>query len=292
MLDNNLDIVSLSRMLRPRQPEGNKSTFGHALLIAGSWGMAGASVLAGRACLRSGVGKLTLHIPCGTNDIVQISVPEAIVRHDVADSPCFSVPVPLEPYCAVAVGPGLGLQSSTCQAFARQLQLCRQKCAVPLLLDADALNILALHPELVALLPEGSILTPHLGELARLLHLPLEHLLCDEENCCRMAAEMAVRQRVTVVMKGAGTRIFSSDGRRARCPWGNDGMATAGSGDVLTGVILGLLAQGHPSFEAASLGVSLHALAGDAAASRLGRHSLIASDLVEHLPEAFLRLRG
>ena len=163
---------------------------------------------------------------------------------------------------------------------------------MPLLLDADALNILALHPELVDLLPEGSILTPHFGELARLLRLPLESLLKDEEDCCRIVAEMAARQRVTVVMKGAGTRLFSADGRCARCPWGNDGMATAGSGDVLTGVILGLLAQGYPSFEAACMGVSLHALAGDAAASRLGRHSLIASDLVEYLPQAFLRLHG
>ena len=292
MPEFDLDIAAVGRMLRPRNPEGNKSTFGHALLIAGSWGMAGASVLAGRACLRSGVGKLTMHIPRANNDIVQISVPEAIVHHDVAGSPCFSEAVPLESYRALAVGPGLGLHPSTCQALARQLQLCRQRPTMPLLLDADALNILSQHPELWDLLPEGSILTPHFGELARLLRLPLESLLKDEEDCCRMVAEMAARQRVTVVMKGAGTRLFSADGRCARCPWGNDGMATAGSGDVLTGVILGLLAQGYPSFEAACMGVSLHALAGDAAASRLGRHSLMASDLVEYLPQAFLRLQG
>lgn len=287
-----MEIKELGGLLLPRRPDGNKSDFGHALLIAGSYGMAGASVLAGRACLRSGVGKLSMHIPRCNNDIVQLAVPEAVVRHDSAESPCFSAVPPLQGYDAVAVGPGLGQQDSTAMALEGLLEALRDVGDVPVVLDADALNLLARHPGLWALLPPDAILTPHLGEFARLLHCPLPSLVCDAALQGRLAADLARERRVTVVLKGHGTRIFSPDGREDCCPWGNDGMATAGSGDVLTGIILGLLAQGHRSFEAACLGVALHALSGDAAAGRMGHHALIASDLIECMPMAFRQIVG
>lgn len=145
-----MEIKELGGLLLPRRPDGNKSDFGHALLIAGSYGMAGASVLAGRACLRSGVGKLSMHIPRCNNDIVQLAVPEAVVRHDSAESPCFSAVPPLQGYDAVAVGPGLGQQDSTAMALEGLLEALRDVGDVPVVLDADALNLLARHPGLWA----------------------------------------------------------------------------------------------------------------------------------------------
>lgn len=285
-----MNLEELKGMVNPRRPDGSKFDFGHALLVAGAYGMAGASVLAGRACLRSGVGKLTMHIPRCNNDIVQISVPEAVVRHDEAGSPFFSKVMDLRPYDAVGIGPGLGRDAATQQAFLELLQRLRTQVSPSLVVDADGLYALAQHPEYFSSLVPGTILTPHLGEFARLVRQPLQTLFENEGLRYRLAAKMAEKHQIVVVLKGHGTRIFSPDGREKCCPWGNDGMATAGSGDVLTGIILAMLALKHRPFEAACLGVGLHALSGDAVAERFGRHSLIASDLVDFLPEAFRRL--
>lgn len=256
--------------LLPRPGDGHKGTFGHALIIAGSWGMAGASVLAAKACLRSGVGKVTVHIPQRNNDILQISVPEAIVQHDM-DGCCFTCAVDALPYQAVAIGPGIGGESLTMVALEEQLGMLKGK---PCVLDADALNILGMRRELQNLLPEDAVLTPHPAEYKRLAG--------DE------APDAYARRRgVILVQKGHPTRIYMPDGSFVSCPFGNNGMGTAGSGDVLTGIIVGLLSQGYPQRDAAVLGVFLHALAGDAAARVKGEHSLIASDIVDFLPQAF-----
>ena len=286
-----LTLRDLSLFLQPRPADGHKGTFGHALLIAGAWGMAGASILAGRACLRSGVGKLTIHLPRCNNDVVQTSVPEAIVSHDAMGAAVFSTPVDPGGYSGIGIGPGLGCGEETLEALQRELSLLLElEAPAPLVLDADALNLLARHAELWDVIPMETILTPHLGEFSRLTGLPLSALAQDEALLTAEARKLAERHGVVLAVKGHPTRIFWPDGFAVCCPWGNSGMATAGSGDVLTGIITGLLAQGYAPRAAACLGVSLHAMAGDLAAEELGEHSVIASDLIAYLPKAWRKL--
>ncbi len=264
----------LRSVIRPRPQDGHKGTFGHALIIAGQYGMAGASVLAAKACMRSGVGKLTVHLPLCNNDILQISVPEAILHHDTSGT-CFASPLAdLSPYQAVAMGPGIGTSADTIEAVEHQLALL---CGKPCVLDADALNCLSLSPSLQSLVPAMSILTPHPGEYHRLAgSAPPSSFACQHQ--------------VILVLKGHPTRIYVPDGDVWQCPWGNSGMGTAGSGDVLTGIMAGILAQGYTAVETAILSVSIHALAGDAAASVLGGHSLIASDIIDYIHVAFRQI--
>lgn len=271
-----ITIPFLQSILRPRPVDGHKGTFGHALLVAGCYGMAGAGILAGRSCMRSGVGKLTVHIPQRNNDIIQTALPEAILHHDEDDMRWTSMPVDTAPgtaYNAIGIGPGIGTRQETSDALHRFLKS-MAACHVPMVLDADALNILSLHPDWLALLPQGTIITPH----------PLEYRRLVEAGACM--------DNVILVLKGHPTTITIPGDTPAQyvCPYGNDGMGTAGSGDVLTGIILGLLAQGYPPRDAAILGVSLHAISGDIASEALGRHSLIASDLTDYLPQAFKQI--
>ena len=271
-----ITIPFLQSILRHRPEDGHKGTFGHALLVAGSYGMAGAGILAGRSCMRSGVGKLTVHIPKMNNDIMQVALPEAILHHDEDNMRWTSMPVDTAPgtaYNAIGIGPGIGTRQETSDALHRFLES-MAGCHVPMVLDADALNILSLHPDWLALLPQGTIITPH----------PLEYRRLVEAGACM--------DNVILVLKGHPTTITIHGDTPAQyvCPYGNDGMGTAGSGDVLTGIILGLLAQGYPPQDAALLGVGLHALSGDLATSELGQHSLIASDLIDYLPQAFKQM--
>lgn len=254
---------TVSSMLKPRPKDGHKGTFGHALLVAGKYGMAGASVLASHACMRSGAGKLTVHIPQRNNDILQLSVPEAIIQHD--DSlVMFTGAVDMSCYDALGIGPGLGTDEATAFAVHDQL-LNARRLDIPTVIDADALNILAMYPQWWNDIPGRTVITPHAGEYARLEKAGLDF------------------SRVTMVKKGHNT-VITAPGRTAYvCPWGNSGMATAGSGDVLTGMILGFLAQGYGTAEAAVLGVAFHAMAGDKAASVYGEHSMIASDIVDNI---------
>ncbi len=254
---------TISSMLKPRPKDGHKGTFGHALLVAGKYGMAGACVLASRACLRSGAGKLTVHIAQRNNDIVQVSVPEAIIQHD--DSlVMFTGAVDLSNYDALGIGPGLGTDEATAFAVHDQL-LNARRLDIPTVIDADALNILAMYPQWWNDIPGRTVITPHAGEYARMEKAGLDF------------------SRVTLVKKGHNTIITAPGKTSYVCPWGNSGMATAGSGDVLTGMILGFLAQGYGTAEAAVLGVAFHAMAGDKAASVYGEHSMIASDIVDNI---------
>lgn len=265
----------------PRLPIAHKGTCGHALLIAGKYGMAGAAILAAKACMRSGVGKVTVHTPTRNNDILQISVPEAILSHDEAPL-CFSTPLSdITSYQALGIGPGIGTAPETCSAFLKQIQ----HAPLPLVIDADGINILATHRGALHLLPKGSILTPHLGEFMRLGNRSINHYtaLCE-------AQEKAATYGVYIVLKGRYTAICAPDGRTFFNTTGNSGMATAGSGDVLTGVLTALLAQGYPPLHACLLGVWLHGTAGDCAAKKLTEESLNASDIVDFLPEAFMTL--
>ena len=274
MMERTIDFTFANSLLKPRPQDGHKGTFGHALIIAGKYGMAGASVLAAKACLRTGVGKVTVLCPHKNNDILQIAVPEAILRHDPSET-LFSEAIDIEAYDAVAIGPGIGTSTETALALHEQIKRINESSQKrPLLMDADALNILSQNPSWADDIPDGTIITPHKGEQKRLRDAGVN------------------LDRFILVDKGHSTKIVLPSNNVYTCPYGNDGMATAGSGDVLTGIITGLLAQGYEPQDAAILGVTLHALAGDAATAALGSHSVIASDIIDFLPEAFKIIRG
>lgn len=272
-----LEGEEIRTLIKPRKQFAHKGDFGHALLIAGSKGMAGASVLAARACLRSGVGLLTVHAPLCNNDILQTSIPEAMVQPDLSEN-YFSAPRETDPYMAIGIGPGIGRNEETEAALLEQLSLCQ----VPVVLDADALNLLANHRHHLTNLPKGSILTPHPKELERLVGK------CqDSYERLMKACELARTAKVHIILKGAYSAIVTPAGKCYFNPTGNPGMATAGSGDVLTGVILSLLAQGYTAEEAAKIGTYIHGLAGDFAQKKNGMIGLIAGDIVENLPTAW-----
>lgn len=259
----------------------HKGNFGHALLIAGSRCKIGAAVLSSRACLRAGVGLLTTHVPNPAVPVIQAAVPEAMCSADASDLMFTEFP-DLSSYTAVGVGPGIGMKSN-CQKALRELL---EKRPGKLVLDADALNILSAQPEWLNLLPENTILTPHPKEFER-----LAGPAADSWSRLEMQVGFSKRYRVIVVLKGAFTSISFPDGEVFFNTTGNPGMATAGSGDVLTGIILGLLAQRYPPGDAALLGVYLHGLAGDLAAVQTGPEALIAGDLIGCLGQAFLQVR-
>jgi NAD(P)H-hydrate epimerase len=265
--------------LKPRRKFSHKGTYGHALLLAGSYGMMGAAVLASRACLRAGAGLLTAHIPKKGYTVMQIAVPEAIVSLDPSEE-CFSELPGLKPYTAAAVGPGIG----TLPAVEKALKVLFLTCRVPLVIDADALNIVAAHKELQEHIPENSILTPHPKEFERLAG----QTATGYERLMKQI-EFAQAHKIIVVLKGANTSIAMPDGTCFFNSTGNPGMATGGSGDVLTGILLSLLAQGYKPADAALAGVYLHGLAGDFAAMKTGRNALIASDIIKNLGNAFMK---
>ena len=264
-------------LLRSRTHHAHKGNFGRALLVAGSSGMAGASVLAARAALRSGVGLLTVHVPSCNNPIVQVAVPEAMTSID-SNGCCFSDSIDTERYTAVAVGPGLG-QSKESEAALLALI---DNCKAPMVLDADALNILARNPKYMQRLPQGSVITPHVGEFARLFG-------ATDSSYVRLQAAQAFAMTfgVTIVLKGAHTVVVTQLGTMHFNSTGNPGMATGGCGDVLTGCILSLLAQGYAAPDAARLAVYVHGLAGDLAAGDKGQTALVAGDVVDSLSRAW-----
>lgn len=272
-----MELEDIRSLIKPRRQFAHKGNFGHALLIAGSKGMAGASVLSARACLRSGVGLLTVHAPICNNDILQTAVPEAMVEMDVSES-YFAVPTDTDDYQAIGIGPGLGKNEETEAALIEQLE----HSQTPTVVDADALNILANHRHTLTHLPKGSILTPHPKELER-----LTGKCQDSYERLTKACELAREANVHIILKGAYSVVITPDGRCFFNPTGNPGMATGGSGDVLTGVILALLAQGYPAEDAAKIGTYIHGLAGDIAQKKQGMIGLIASDIVTCLPTAW-----
>lgn len=268
-------------LLMDRNAFAHKGQMGHALIVAGSYCMAGAAVLAAKACLRSGTGKVTVNTPRRNIPILQISVPEAIVQSG-NDETIFTDMVETDDFDAMGIGPGLGQSEQTAVALISQLR--RAQC--PIVADADALNILAHHRAWMQQLPKGIILTPHPKEFDR-----LEGHSADSYERLTKARNLAKRIQGYVIVKGHYTAICLPDGRVVFNPTGNGGMATAGSGDVLTGIITGLLARGYKQAEACVVGVYLHGLAGDLAAQELGEESLLASDIVNYLPKAFKRLK-
>ncbi|MBQ9357493.1 MAG: NAD(P)H-hydrate dehydratase [Prevotella sp.] len=267
-------------LLKPRSPFAHTGSMGNALLVAGSYGMAGAAILAAKACLRSGAGKLIVHTPRRNAPMLQVAVPEAVLHLDREET-AFSEAAPLDGLQALAIGPGLGTGEQTSIAMISQLR--RAQC--PAVIDADALNILAARHAWLQQLPKGVILTPHPKELER-----MEGQCTDSYELLSKARLLAEHLQGYVILKGHYTAICMPDGHIAFNTTGNAGMATAGSGDVLTGILLGLLARGYSQHDACLLGTCLHGLAGDIAAEELGQESLMASDIIACLPKAFRTL--
>lgn len=276
----NLARTFISGLLKKRAKFSHKGIYGHALLIAGSYGKMGASVLSSKACLRAGAGLLTSHVPSSGYQIIQNSVPEAITSVDPSDANFSKLPE-LNPFSAVGIGPGLDKNPETMLAFLELIQKKPNK----LVIDADALNILSENPEWYSLLQENTILTPHPKEFERLAGPSANSYLRLQKQ-----VQFSMKYKIIVVYKGAHSCITVPDGSVYFNNTGNPGMATAGSGDVLTGIILGLLAQAYSPEEAAIIAVYIHGLAGDLAASKFGVHSMIAGDIIEQLGSAFLQL--
>ena len=275
------DADDIRPLLLGRSPFVHKGNMGQALIIAGSYGMAGAALLATEACLRAGAGKVTVHTPKRNVAVIQMAVPEAVVQIDREET-MFSDAVDTDDFQAVGIGPGLGTTEQTAVAMIAQLR--RTQC--PLVCDADAINMLANHRAWLQQLPRDIILTPHPKELDR-----LEGHSADSFERLSKARDLAQRISGYVLLKGHHSALCCPDGHIVFNTTGNGGMATAGSGDVLTGIITGLLARGYQRLEACTVGMYLHGLAGDIAAAELGEESLLARDLIRCLPKAFLSLK-
>lgn len=255
-----------------RNPDTTKHDYGHALLIAGAYGRCGCAILAARAALRSGCGLVSVHLPSRCVDAMQTAFPEAMVDIDPDDKVFTTPPAHLEYYSSLAIGPGLGTAPESQEALLATLQAWPSDR--PLILDADALNIMALRPDVLALASHRTlptVVTPHDGEYRRLFGE-------------RDAAEMAHQHGMIIVSKAHHTRIYSPDGTVTENHTGNAGMATAGSGDVLTGILLGITAQQHRDlYKYVCFAVETHGKIGDLAIQNQSQSSLISSDMVEKL---------
>ncbi len=274
------DAVAL---LRPRPRFAHKGTFGHALVIAGGSGHHGAAVLATRAALRSGSGLVTAHVPGACVPIIHTAASEAMCSADASDGSVTHLPA-LTGYSSIGIGPGIGVGTETSLVIKRVIQ----DTSAPLVIDADALNILAENPTWQAFLPPDTILTPHPKEFDRLVGVTSR---TGYERLDR-ARQFAAKNKCIVVLKGAWTAMCSPSGKVYFNPTGNPGMAKGGSGDVLTGLLTGLLAQGYSPLPAAILGVYLHGSSGDIAADTIGMDGMKAGDIIEALPKAWQELRG
>lgn len=276
-----IDKERIKTIYKPRSKFAHKGTYGHAALLCGSNGMMGAAVLSSLACLRSGVGKLTTYIPKCGYQILQTTVPEAM-SFVAGEDYLLSAPG-IEKMNAVGIGPGIGIHPS----HKKLITDIFEKVKTPVVIDADALNIMADNKELLNIIAAQSIITPHPKEFERLFGK-------TENNFERLelAKQKSKEYQVYIVLKGHYSFISTPDGAGYFNNTGNAGMATAGSGDVLTGIITGLLAQGYAPLEAALLAVYLHGSAGDIAASKISMEAIIATDIVNCLGDSFKQIQS
>ena len=286
-----LESEEVGALLPPRRRDAHKGAFGHVLVIAGSRGKTGAGLLAAQAAARSGAGLTTLAVPATLQAVLEAQVREAMTAAlaDTGDGAAAladgaAVNALVADREAVVCGPGLGQAAATRALVAHVVR----QCAAPLVLDADGLNAVA-GSALLRDRPGPTVVTPHPGEMARLQSGDTARVQADRLGAARAFARA---ERVVVVLKGARTIIASPDGATAICPTGNPGMASGGMGDVLSGVIGALLAQGLAAYDAAALGVFAHGAAGDAVAARQGETGLLASDLLAELPVTLERLQA
>ncbi len=273
------DTYGAQELYRPRNKFDHKGDYGHCLIIGGSYGKIGAVILASRASLKIGAGMVTAFVPkCGYS-ILQSSLPEAMVITDSSKEYIDSISINFTP-SAIGIGMGMGTNKNTLSAFKDFLL----NNASPLVIDADALNCISEYKELLNSIPKGSILTPHPGELRRLIGN-----WEDDFQKIEMAKNFSEKHQIILLVKGANTLVIDKREMYINSS-GNPGMATAGSGDVLAGVLTGLLSQGYTPLEASLFGVYMHGNAGDIASKNLGYESIIASDIIDALGKAYLHL--
>ncbi|KAF0134189.1 MAG: carbohydrate kinase-like protein [Candidatus Saganbacteria bacterium] len=270
--------AGLNNIFKKRKNNSHKGNYGKVFILAGSEGMLGAGILCSRAALKVGAGLVYLGVPKSARDIVNIATPEAIIFgidsiKDIPDSILAS--------SAIAIGPGLGSRRKMCKELLLYLKGNNYKN--PVILDADGINAFVNDLDILKSLGLDLIITPHPGELARLLSKPVEEIQTNREKITR---ETALGINCTVVLKGCQTVIADKNGKVFLNTTGNPGMATAGSGDVLCGMIAGIAAQGHDAINSAIAGVFLHGLAGDLAAKKYGEYGMISSNILETIPEA------
>lgn len=284
------DRLLFNKAVFNRPDDSNKGTLGSLLCICGSYGMAGAAIMAGKAALRCGIGLLKIAVPksiypvCATNILESIYYPLEETSNGVISSKNTDFLLEMcEKSSAVVIGCGL----SVCDDTKNLVQSVITNCEKPLVIDADALNCICNKPEILKNLKAPAIITPHPGEMARLLHSTPKTVNSNRENT---AIDFAKKIGVVTVLKGAGTIIASPDGEVYINHTGNSGMATGGSGDVLSGIIGSLLAQGASPINAAAAGVFLHGTIGDLAAEKLGKISMLPTDMIDMIPTAYLKL--
>lgn len=284
------DRLLFNKAVFNRPDDSNKGTLGSLLCICGSYGMAGAAIMAGKAALRCGIGLLKIAVPksiypvCATNILESVYYPLEETSNGVISSKNTDFLLEMcEKSSAVVIGCGL----SVCDDTKNLVQSVITNCEKPLVIDADALNCICNKPEILKNLKAPAIITPHPGEMARLLHSTPKTVNSSRENT---AIDFAKRFGVVTVLKGAGTIIASPDGEVYINHTGNSGMATGGSGDVLSGIIGSLLAQGASPINAAAAGVFLHGTIGDLAAEKLGKISMLPTDMIDMIPTAYLKL--
>jgi NAD(P)H-hydrate epimerase len=272
----------LKPLLKPRTKFSHKGNYGHGLLIAGGYGKMGAAVLAAKAGLKAGAGLISAHVPASGNLVMQTAVPSAMTSID-EDEKVFSKVPNLSNYSAIAVGPGIGTDKKTQNA----LKFLIQESGTPIIFDADAINILGENKTWIHFIPKESIFTPHPKEFERLVGKSENDFDRNEKQ-----REFSTKYGMYVVLKGAHTAISCPDGTCYFNSTGNPGMATGGSGDVLTGIILGLKAQGYSSKIATILGVYIHGMAGDLAADKWGYIALTAGNISHNIGKAFKLLNN
>lgn len=284
------DRLLFNKAVFNRPDDSNKGTLGSLLCICGSYGMAGAAIMAGKAALRCGIGLLKIAVPksiypvCATNILESVYYPLEETSNGVISSKNTDFLLEMcEKSSAVVIGCGL----SVCDDTKNLVQSVITNCEKPLVIDADALNCICNKPEILKNLKALAIITPHPGEMARLLHSTPKTVNSNRENT---AIDFAKEFGVVTVLKGAGTIIASPDGEVYINHTGNSGMATGGSGDVLSGIIGSLLAQGAAPINAAAAGVFLHGTIGDLAAEKLGKISMLPTDMIDMIPTAYLKL--
>lgn len=278
-----LDEKMIRQLYKPRNRFAHKGSFGHALLVAGSYGKIGAAVLATKACLHTGAGLTTVLVPqCGYT-VLQATAPEAMTLTDTNREHLSTLPDNIERFDTIGFGPGLGTHPDT-QNLVRFLL---RRYNRPMVVDADGLNILAANKELLPQLPAGSILTPHPKEFDRLFG---EHL--TDFDRLQTAKDRSAELNLLIILKGHHSFIVTPAGEYFFNSTGNAGMAKGGTGDVLTGMLAALLAQGYKPAEAALLGVYLHGWAGDVAAKKHSMEAMLPSHLVDCLGDVFLQLQA
>ena len=275
------EVKDIAPLLRKRGKFDHKGVFGHGLLIAGSQSKTGAALLAAKAALRSGIGLITCHVPHGSGSVIQSALPEAMVQPDKNQTVISQIDN-WKDYSAIGVGPGIGIEAETREAVYVLLKTCDK----PMVLDADAINILGLNKDWISLIKPGTILTPHPKEFERIAGKSVS-------GYARLLKQISfsTKYRCIVILKGAYTSVSLPDGRVFFNSTGNPGMATAGAGDVLTGMILSLLSQGYSQENAAVAAVYIHGLAGDIAAEKSCYEYIIASDITRNTGDAFNRIR-